>query len=344
MHTAPTTQDLEAILARGENYFRRLANERIFITGGTGFFGRWLLEALTHADKRLGLGLKITVLCRSPTIFLETNPRLATSEPLTWLRGDVRNFDMPAGTFGVVIHAATAASELLNRTQPMVMFDTIVNGTRRVLDFATSAKTHAMLLTSSGAVYGRQPPDVALLDETFTGSPDPTSTLSAYAEGKRVAEFVSAISDVPVKIARGFAFAGAHLPLDTHFAAGNFIRDAITTGQIKVKGDGTPFRSYLYAADLVIWLLAILLDGKSGRPYNVGSDQAISIRDLANTIAKMAGGREVRVFKIASGAPAERYVPSIERARQELDLDVWTPLPEAMRRTIAWARSALNTA
>lgn len=333
------TSDLEEILDRCEQQFRRIAGERIFVTGGTGFVGRWLLEALRFADKRLSLGLKVVVLSRDPEAFAQIDPSLAASPTFTWWRGDVRDFLQPSGSFSLIIHAATPASERFNREQPLAMFDTIVGGTRHVLEFASKAGANACLLTSSGAVYGRQPSTLAHVDEAYGGGPDPTSPVSAYAEGKRAAEFLAAVSGVPVKIARGFAFVGPYLPLDAHFAAGNFIRDVVAGRPIEIRGDGTPLRSYLYAADLVAWLLVILLDGAPNRPYNVGSDKSVSIKELANTVAEVAGGAEVIIRQPPSGAPAERYVPSVTRARSELGLEVWTPLAEAFRRSITWARA-----
>lgn len=335
--------DLEEILARAEKLLVQLAEERMFVSGGTGFFGRWLLEALSHADRRLGLKLKITTLCRAPEAFLAANPHLATNESLRWWRGDVRDFSSPPGTFRFVIHAATPANEHFNRTQPASMFDTIIRGTRRMLDFAETSGTNALLLTSSGAVYGKQPAEISHINEDFRGGPDPTSPLSAYAEGKRAAEFLVASSNVPSKIARGFAFAGPLLPMNTHFAYGNFVRDAVLGNPIEIRGDGSPLRSYLYASDLVVWLLTILLHGAHGRPYNVGSDVTTSIHDLAQLISEEAGNSGIEVQQkrtLESGTPAERYVPSIDRARHELGLEVWTPLQESIRRTIAWARLA----
>lgn len=340
MNAHTPSPDLNDILIRGESLFRRLGGERLFVTGGTGFFGRWLLQALCFADARLALGLRITVLSRNPEAFRDTFPHLSAAPVLSWWRGDVRDFTFPPGSFSLVIHAATAASEALNRGEPLTMFDTIVGGTRRVLDFSASAGSYAVLLTSSGAVYGRQPSDLPLVPETFSGGPDPNCPHSAYAEGKRAAEFIGAASGLPVKIARGFAFLGAHLPLDAHFAAGNFIRDAISQRPIEIRGDGTPLRSYLYAADLVVWLLAILIDGERNRPYNVGSDQAVSIAELAHAVAEAAGGCPVVIRQPPGGQPPERYVPDIARARDELGVDVWTPLPDALRRSIAWARQA----
>lgn len=338
MSLNPLAADLDDIVSRAEPWLRRLAGERLFITGGTGFFGRWLLEALTWADDRLDLRLRITVLSRDPETFTRRASALATHHALDWWRGDVRDFTPPPGSFPFVIHAATAASEQLNRTQPLLMFDTITSGTRRVLEFADRAGCVAMLLTSSGAVYGPQPTHIERVDENHPGAPSPNSPASAYGEGKRAAEFLCAASGLPVKIARGFAFVGPFLPLDAHFAVGNFIRDLLHGKPIEIHGDGTPYRSYLYAADLVVWLLAVLLDGQPNRPYNVGSDVAVSIAELAHAVAATGGDDRVRVQGTPSGQPPTRYVPSIARARDELGLEVWTPLDQALRRTLCWAR------
>jgi dTDP-glucose 4,6-dehydratase len=199
-----------------------------------------------------------------------------------------------------------------------------------------------LLLTSSGAVYGRQPPDLAHIPEDHPGGPDPTDPRSAYGEGKRLAELLCTLftpGGPACKIARCFAFVGPLLPLDRNFAAGNFIRDALAGGPIRVAGDGTPYRSYLFAADLAAWLWTILVRGAPARPYNVGSDAAL---DIAAVAAAVAGQfRPPPAVAVATppapGLPAERYVPSVERARRELGLDVWVPLGEALRRTVRFA-------
>jgi nucleoside-diphosphate-sugar epimerase len=336
----PLGADLDTIIERAEALFVRLAGEQLFLTGGTGFFGRWLLEALTRANDRLHLKLRITVLSRSPEAFTARAPVLAAHPILTWWRGDVRDFTAPPGSYPLVIHAATTASERFNRAQPREMFDTILEGTRRVLEFADDAGTQALLLTSSGAVYGRQPPDLTHVTEDYRGAPDQLSAESAYGEGKRAAEFLAAASGLPVKIARCFSFVGPFVPLEAHFAAGNFIRDALAGGPIIVRGDGTPLRSYLYASDLVVWLLKILLDGAAVRPYNVGSDRAIDIAALAVEVARIAGGIGVETLHQPNGTPPARYVPGIGRARAELDLDVWTDLTRALHSSLCFARTS----
>jgi dTDP-glucose 4,6-dehydratase len=335
--------------------WNQLFLENIFVTGGTGFIGRWLLESFADANANLALQSNMVVLTRDPEAAAANAPELAANPAIHFVRGDVRHFDretvlkqLPkghSGYFRFVIHAATEASAQLNETNPLQMIDTAVDGTRRALDFAIASGTRRFLLTSSGAVYGTQPPQITHVPEDYSGAPDCNNPRSAYGEGKRLAELLCACYSrhglEPV-IARGFAFVGPLLPLDIHFAVGNFIRDALAGGPIRIGGDGTPCRSYLYAADLAIWLWKLLFHGQPNRPYNVGSEHSLSIAELAALVAECSGQPiEVRIANSATpGAPPSRYVPDTRRARRELGLETWIPLPEALRRTFAWHRSA----
>ena len=336
--------DLEAILAQSAGLWQDLRGARIFITGGTGFFGGWLLESFLHANAALGLEAEATVLTRNEAAFLKRRPHLAASAAVRFHRGDIRSFSFPQGHYSHIIHAATAASSRLNAEDPDLMRDTIVQGTRRVLEFSGACGAERLLFMSSGAVYGKQPDAMAHIPEDIAAAPD--AAPSAYAEGKRTAEALCADFSrrhgLRTLIARGFAFVGPGLPLDTHFAIGNFIRDALAGRTIKVRGDGTTYRSYLYGADLAVWLWTILLRGESGRPYNVGSERRVNMLELAQTVARiLKPDLPIHVAQSAQpGKPPEQYVPSTLRARTELGLRETVNMEDAIRRTAQWAAQA----
>jgi dTDP-glucose 4,6-dehydratase len=340
--------DIDVAIERDRSTLQSLRGASIFLTGGSGFFGRWLLALLCRANSTLALDLNLTVLTRSCARFHQTHPSLAGAPCVNLIEGDVRFFEYPKGRFSYVIHGASDTS-VEAASRPLELADTIVGGTRRVLEFALQHETARVLIISSGAVYGRQPSEVTHITEDFIGAGPTTEMSSVYGQAKRFAEQLATIylarNGLESVIARPFAFVGPGLPLDAHFAIGNFIRDAIAGKPILVTGGGEQTRAFLYAGDLASWLIRLVVDGQPGRAYNVGSDQSISIRDLAAVVAKAiptAGG--VRVSgRLSSDDPRPRYVPSIARARDELGLDVWTPLEEAIRRTARWAIRNLGT-
>ena len=337
----PLAHDLDHVLRQTAGLWDELRGGRVFVTGGTGFFGCWLLEAFLWANDHLKVGTSIVVLTRDGNAFAKKAPHLAGHPVVTLHDGDVRTFEFPDGEFSHVIHAATDSGTTLDDRDRLLMFDTIVGGTRRTLEFARHSSARRFLLTSSGAVYGRQPAEVTHVPEEYSGGPDPANAGQVYAEGKRAAEMLCAVyadAQLQPTIARCFAFVGPYLPLDVHFAVGNFIRDALQGGPIRIKGDGTPYRSYLYAADLAIWLWTILLRGQPMRPYNVGSAAALTIQELARVVAQtVKPSLEIEAAEQPiAGTPAERYVPDISRADSELGLRPTVSLADGIRRTVAW--------
>jgi dTDP-glucose 4,6-dehydratase len=335
--------DLDRVLAQTADLWDELRGARILLTGGTGFFGCWMLETMLWANARLGARLSAVVLTRDARAFSARVPSLASDPAVTVQEGDVRSWAWRGGTLTHVIHAGTDTRVPATRDDRLRVFDTIVEGTRRTLEIAERAGARRFLMTSTGAIYGRQPVEMAHVSEEFRGGPDPAGPSFAGAEAKRAAEMLCAVyADGPLRptIARCFAFVGPYLPLDAHLAIGNFIRSALAGGPVRVLGDGTPLRSYMYTSDLAVWLWTILLRGRSGRAYNVGSEDALSIADAARAVARAAGdGIEVTIGQTPSGDPPERYVPSTARARSELGVSMTVDFDEALRRTLAWHRA-----
>lgn len=343
-------RDIDEIVGQSTRWIDELRGARVLVTGATGWFGTWLLDALVALDHAFTLGLRIVATSRHPDRFAARHAALAGASQVEWLAVDVRDPGLAIdGPVTHAIHMATDASATLNATAPGAMFDTIVAGTRHVLHATARAGAKRALLVSSGAVYGPQPRDVARLDETYLGSLDPLAVANAYAEGKRAAEQIAAISHaesgLETVIARCFAFVGPHMPFDAHFAIGNFMRDALERDAIVVRSDGRACRSYLYMTDLVVWLLALLVDGRPLRAYNVGSSDAVSIDALAKRCAAIAcdrQGRSVDVRIDGSSPAGPSYVPATARIEDELGVRATVGLDDAIARTMAWRRSSMN--
>lgn len=334
--------DLRSILEQTESLWQAMRGERIFLTGATGFFGAWLLESFAYINRQLGLGARAVALSRRPESFRARMPHLFQNDAITLHQGDVRDFAAPQGTFKYVLHAATEASAKQLAEAPAEMLTTILDGTRRTLDMAVAAKAERLLLTSSGAVYGKQPAEVVHLPETYAGAPDCTQVGSIYGEGKRASELLCALYakqfGIECAIARCWAFCGPHLSLDTHFAIGNFIRDVMRGGPIHIGGDGTPTRSYLYAGDLAVWLWTMLFRAPTLTAFNVGSAESLSIRELAEAVRDaLAPSISIQIAKEPMpGTPVSRYVPDVGKAREELGLTQTVRLRDTILRTAAW--------
>lgn len=339
------------VLSLTPEFWSRFGGARLFMTGGTGFIGTWLLQALQRANDRLGSRIELVVLTRDPERARQQAPHVFGRSDTTLLAGDVSSFAGPVGKLDLCIHAATDVGNPLKAGDGLKVFDSIVLGTRRVLDLADANGVSRFLLTSSGAVYGPQPVSLERVTETYGGAPDPMQPSAGYGNCKRAAEWLTCAqaahasqAGIETCIARIFALIGPGLPLNGPFAAGNFVRDALAGQAIRVQGDGRPLRSYLYMADLCVWLLRILGSGVAGQAYNVGSENAVSIATLARQIAEAAGTNtpvEVQT-SVEADAPVPRYVPDTRKARQGLGLAEYTPLKAALLKTIQWNRLAMT--
>jgi dTDP-glucose 4,6-dehydratase len=324
--------DLDIAISHVGTAWEVLRGQNIFITGGTGFVGKWLLATLKHARQAHQLNCRITILSRHPHNFARD---YSFMDP-TWMKmskGDVRDFTFPQGEHAVVIHAAT---DVARQSYSKDMLETCGAGTERVLAFAKQAHVKKFHLVSSGAVYGRQPNDMSAMPESYSWSDSATEDLDAYTLGKRQAELLTrnaqSQSACSFTISRCFATVGPMLPLDGRFAIGNFMSDVLHGRDIQLKGNGASVRSYLYAADLAGWLWAIILRGKSGSIYNVGSAQSISIHELAIQVAASLAST-AQIHHGSTIESTQRFVPDISLIANELGLVQTVNLAEAIQKT-----------
>ena len=314
----------------------------LLIIGGSGFFGKSILDAYRRDLLNTWNIDSIIVLARNATSLRLQFPELI-DKSIKLVDADISTCqEVPFADY--VIHAAASTDAANYIAHPEVEKKNIQAGTYNYC--ALAKKFHhdsRIIYCSSGAVYGQQPTGLEFLPEDFeVGNLSEMSPIKRdYAAAKRDAEkaiYALGLQGRSVSIARCFAFVGKYLPRDKHFAIGNFIQDGLMGGPIIVKATNPVYRSYMYADELVHWLMTICNDSNSSCPiYNVGSDEAITVHELADLVAER--------FSVAMDRPqliqktVERYIPLISKAKDELGLRLSINLTDAIDKTIEAIRA-----
>lgn len=338
-------QDMELACQLLEPSFAALRGQSLFLTGCTAFLGKWIIDTLLWANAQYSLGTRLTVLARNPRKLLQDMPHFERREDMTVLAGGITDFDTALlPPFTLAVHAVNSPNDGTGQWAAQHM-TAAAAGTERLYRLAAERGCQAVLLTSSGAVYGTGPVGErgkGLLHEEAELN-EPMGEPRVYGETKRFTElFASALGQqygIRTVLARCFAFSGAHFPLGSN-ALGSFVADTLTRGCIQIKGDGTPVRSFLYGADMAAWLLTLLAGGRHGVPYNVGSERGVCLEELARLVLTCAGcdGHVHVGGKRLQGNAPSVYVPDTSRARREFGLKEETSLEDGLIRMIEWHR------
>jgi nucleoside-diphosphate-sugar epimerase len=334
-------QDLEFIADNLKSVIKKLGNKHIFITGASGFIGSWLVESIIYITEKSELNISISILTRDKAKFIANYPHLNSYKLLNIIEGDIQ--EIQSGIIDEVdyiIHAATDTKNYLGGDNSDIITSTIVEGTKNILEIARKQKKlKKLLFLSSGAIYGPRAIDSQATKESDQSFIDCNSSISSYAESKRYAELLCAIYhkkfNVPYVTARCFSFLGPRLPLDSHFAIGNFINNILNNEDIVISGNGKDIRSYLYIADLTIWLLTMLINAEEGKVYNVGSDQYYNLEEIVSSIIKQLN-IDIKCKILNRHNSNSFYVPNIDKISQELNVKINNNLFDSIKKTINW--------
>ena len=323
-----------------------LNGKSVLITGSTGFVGSAIIREGILLNDRYQADLKMIAVKRRSGNPLA--PDFTRRDDIEEVVSSIGESIVTSNSTDIAFHCATPASAVLNSDSPMEMFNTNVESMNWILSWVKSQeKIVRLVFASSGAVYGTLPKEFDRFPEDFSGGPDVLLANSAYAEGKRVAEFLLAQAGYESRIdpivARLFAFSGVGLPLDKHFAIGNFVLDAVTQDFVRVRGSGADVRSYLDSSDLAIWLWAAACRGVSFVPLHIGSERSLTIAELAHIVCDRVEqllGKKVNVEiqnQRSQIDGASRYVPSTIRTRQTLGVEEFTTLESSIDQMIKMA-------
>lgn len=308
----------------------------ILFIGGTGFFGKAFLNYIKSNPSNIN---SITIVGRSAENFLENNKEFIELDNVRYVYGDILNdlSQLKDISFSHVIHAAADSTNVTNLSH-LQRYKQIVEGTNNVLEFVRHHLPESKLLfISSGGVYGDMPSNKKSFIESDMWKSDILDSSNVYTVSKRTAEHLCSLYydeyNLNISIARCFCFSGIHLPLDVHFAIGNFVKNALANDDIIIKGDGKSIRSYLDQDDLSEWILEILKkDSFKKTVYNIGSDESISISDLAYLVRDISKKPiEVKILN-ENDANLKRsiYVPECKKIKEKFNLTQRLSLSESI--------------
>ena len=349
-------EDLEFICANLSEEFSQLAGKNLLITGGAGFLGHYLVQSALYWNRtRPGPPLDVTVfdnyirglpgwlksLTENPHLHLQTHN---LAEPLP-----------PMGDFHYIIHAASIASPIYYRKDPIGTMDANINGLRNLLEYARARilagkPFHGFLFFSSSEIYGDPSPDYIPTPETYRGLVSCTGPRACYDEAKRYGETLCVNfanqAHVPVKSARPFNNYGPGLKITDRRVLSDYVRDVLNNRDIVMLSDGSPMRTFCYVADAVCGYYKVLVKGRPGEAYNVGVEYPeISMAQLADKVALL--GRELFgydgsvVRRVSEDRDylldnPNRRCPVIEKARLELGYNPSIALDAGLRRSLLW--------
>jgi nucleoside-diphosphate-sugar epimerase len=342
--------DLEYIVRTLHAEFAAMAGRRLLITGGAGFLGYYLVQAATHWNRQNPDGALVIEVFDS---YLRGVPEWLTSlnGEVAITTHDVRHpLPEDAGPWDYVIHAAGIASPSIYRRFPLETMDANINGLRALLERGVDAGLQGMLFFSSSEIYGDPPPDAIPTPETYRGNVSCTGPRACYDESKRYGEtLVVTFANhygVPVRTARPFNNYGPGMKINDGRVIADFARNVLAGESITLLSDGSPTRTFCYVADAVIGYYKVLVRGRAGEPYNIGTEAPeVSMADLATRMVGIAAGEFGYAGTVIQASSTEsdylvdnpgRRRPSIEKARTELGYQPQIDLDDGLRRTLRW--------
>jgi dTDP-glucose 4,6-dehydratase/UDP-glucuronate decarboxylase len=343
--------DLDYIAAGLGDELRQLEGRRLLITGGAGFLGYYLVQAVINWNRRFAanaiqLDVFDNYLRGIPAWLAALN-----SPQLKVTTHDMRN-PLPdgEGPWDFIIHAAGIASPKVYRQYPLETMDANINGLRHLLDMAARTGVSGMLFFSSSEIYGDPPEEVIPTPETYRGNVSCTGPRACYDESKRYGETLCVTFaqhyGVPVRMARPFNNYGPGMNINDGRVIADFSRNILAGQDIVLLSDGAPTRTFCYVADAIIGYYKVLVRGRAGEPYNIGVESPeISMAALASLVVRI--GQEQHGYEgavVQRLSPERDYLvdnpsrrrPSIEKARSELAYAPSIDLDEGIRRTLAW--------
>ena len=339
-------EDIKSIANELEEFYDELEGKTVLIAGGRGFLGTYFTSVLTKINETLSKPMKIIVL---DSLITSKDKKDSVNQNIEFLEQDIsKSFEIDDNV-DYIIHAASIASPPTYRKFPIKTVDVNYQGTKNLLEIAKEKKVRSMLLLSSSEIYGD--PEIFPTPESYVGKVSCTGPRACYDESKRLAETISILYfqeyKIPIKIARPFNVYGPYLNLDDGRIIPDFMNNAINKSQIIIHSDGSPTRSFCYVSDAIGGFFKLLLSKHDGIICNVGNDEEVSVKNVADTIKNIVA-KPISIKIIESNDPnytkdnPQRRCPDLSLIKKSVNYIPKIDLEEGLKRVYKWYRSNLS--
>ena len=339
-------EDIKSIANELEEFYDELEGKTVLIAGGKGFLGTYFTSVLTKINETLSKPMKIIVL---DSLITSKDKKDSVNQNIEFLEQDISKSFEISNNIDYIIHAASIASPPTYRKFPIKTVDVNYQGTKNLLEIAKEKKVRSMLLLSSSEIYGD--PEIFPTPESYVGKVSCTGPRACYDESKRLAETISILYfqqyKIPIKIARPFNVYGPYLNLDDGRIIPDFMNNAINKSQIIIHSDGSPTRSFCYVSDAIGGFFKLLLSKHDGIICNVGNDEEVSVKNVADTIKNIVA-KPISIKIIESNDPnytkdnPQRRCPDLSLIKKTVNYIPKIDLEEGLKRVYKWYRSNLS--
>ena len=343
---AEMRQDALAACADQPDVRAALARQHIAVTGGTGFLGTWIAELVAALNDQYQLGIALDLYARNISEWPHKYPHLAGRADIRLRSQDVRSSFEFAKNTSYVIHAAGIPNNRVHASDPLRVFQTTVSGIANALEAASQLDGLRRFVNVSSCMVAGTPQRPGALTENDYFPLASGQLNTVYADAKRAAEMTAAIYRsqyrLPVSTVRPFTLTGAYQELDRPWAINNFLRDVLTGGEIRIHGDGSARRSYLYGSDAAWWTLCALVHGADGEVYNLGSATPVSHNELVALIGERVSPKPRVALNTAPGRPRkdDDLFPDVSFTARRLGVKESSPLQQTIDKTYRWLAGA----
>lgn len=285
-------EDINYIVTYDINW-DKIRNSTILITGATGLIGTVLVDSLMYRNKLHSTNVRVVVMSRSLENAQNHFKSYIDEDLFAIVECDITKSFFVNEKVDYIVHLASNTHPALYANRPIETIDTIVLGTKNILEFAAEHNVKRVINTSSVEVYGENRGDIDRFTEEYNGYINCNTLRAGYPEGKRLAESMcqayineKGIDVVSVRLGRIY---GAPVRKTDTKSTTQFINNAVNNEDIILKSKGLQKFSYTYVADTVTAYLQLLASGQNGEAYNVAHDEIKTFVEVANILASING-------------------------------------------------------